>query len=74
MAWYNALRDVPISQKDMDEKLHTCMCEENPNVDTLTGDGSWLPCMSEEPDNNLCCKDCIYCQILDNNNNQDENN
>lgn len=65
--WKNALRLTPISQEDMDNKKHRCTCYENPDVDEH-GDNSWLPCMSHEPDCNITCRQCIFCEIIDINN------
>lgn len=63
MNWHNAVRSVPISQEIIDARKTRCTCPENPDVNEY-GDNSWLPCMSYEPDCDLACKDCIYCEII----------
>lgn len=62
-SWYTAIRSNPIPQEIIDARKTRCTCPENPNVNEY-GDNSWLPCMSFEPDCNLVCKDCIYCEVI----------
>lgn len=61
MSWSDALRSIEIPEENMSGRC--CVCPENPNVDEY-GDNSWLPCMGFEPDNNLSCNRCIYCQKI----------
>ena len=62
-SWHNAVRAIPIPQEIINAGKTRCTCPENPDVNEF-GDNSWLPCMSFEPDCDLCCKDCIYCQVI----------
>lgn len=58
MYWRNALRQIELTDDEM--KGRVCGCRETGNPDEY-GDGSSLPCMSMDPDNDLRCKQCIYC-------------
>lgn len=58
MYWANALRQKELTQEEMKDRV--CACVETGNPDEC-GDGSSLPCMSNEFDNNLTCRTCIYC-------------
>lgn len=58
MRWTDALRDIELSEKEMEGRV--CSCPETGQPDEF-GDGSSLPCMSMEIDNNLSCNKCIYC-------------
>lgn len=58
MSWKNALRYVEIPEEDMEGRV--CSCPETGNPDEF-GDGSSLPCMGWELDNDLRCSMCIYC-------------
>lgn len=61
--WRSALRMIELTSEEM--KGRFCSCPET-NSSNEFGDGSSLPCMSWEPDNNLTCKQCIYCTKKEN--------
>lgn len=58
MSWHYALRNEELTQEEM--KGRVCSCPETGNPDEF-GDGSSLPCMGMELDNELRCCKCIYC-------------
>lgn len=63
LSWKNAVRAISYTQEEMDNNKHRCICPENDNPGEY-GENSNLPCMSYEPDCDLCCKDCIYCEMI----------
>ena len=57
MFWVNALRQKELTQEEMKDRV--CGCIETGNPDEY-GDGSLLPCISNERNNELTCRTCIY--------------